>query len=284
MEEVPIITSTETTILAALSTLPPPQLSHLTHLISSLSHRHRCRLSSLLSSPTLFSLTLHHLHSLSLPQKSLLVARHLLSSLSLLTHSLQPTTTPPPPPATANLRHLDSALLLLLLCEIRQHDPQSLSSTPLPGWRSTLTNYVSDTILTISTIPMSPNEIVIHYIETIAKCRRFVGVMGCGGGKAGREVAASVAAVVALPSVSGVVGRECVICKEDMREGRDVCELPCDHLFHWICILPWLKKRNTCPCCRYRLPTDDVYGEIERLWEVVVKVGCGGGAGSNLGL
>ncbi|KAF7113506.1 hypothetical protein RHSIM_RhsimUnG0121000 [Rhododendron simsii] len=282
MEEVPIITSTETTILAALSTLRPPQLSHLTHLISSLSRHHRHRLSSLLSSPTLFSLTLHHLHSLSLPQKSLLVARHLLSSLSLLAHSLHPTTTATPSlPATANLRHLDSALLLLLLCEIRQHEPQSLSSTPLSNWRSILTNYISDTILTISTIPMSPNEIVIHYIETIAKCRRFVGVMGCGGGKEGREVAASVAAVVALPSVSGVVGRECVICKEDMREGRDVCELPCDHLFHWICILPWLKKRNTCPCCRYRLPTDDVYGEIERLWEEVVKVG---GAGSNLGL
>lgn len=110
--------------------------------------------------------------------------------------------------------------------------------------------------------------------------------MGCGGvsggsGKEGREVGASVAAVAALPSVSGVSGKECAICKEEMKEGRDVCELPCEHSFHWICILPWLKKKNTCPCCRYRLPTDDVYGEIERLWEVVVKVGGGGG---NLGV
>ncbi|KAH7866172.1 hypothetical protein Vadar_016709 [Vaccinium darrowii] len=287
MDEVPILASTETTILAAISTLPAPQLSHLTHSISSLFHRHRRRLSSILASPTLFSLTLHHLHSLSLPQKSLLLARHLLSSFSLLTHSLHPTATPPP--STANLRHLDSALLLLLLCEIRQHNPQSLD-TPLLNWRSNITDYICDTILTISTTPISTNEIVIHYIETIAKCRRFVGVMGCGGGsggsgKEGREVAASVAAVAALPSVSGVSGKECAICKEEMKEGRDVCELPCEHLFHWICILPWLKKRNTCPCCRYRLPTDDVYGEIERLWEVVVKdlIACKESDGSNAG-
>lgn len=97
-----------------------------------------------------------------------------------------------------------------------------------------------------------------------------------GGGKNGREVATSVAAVVALPSVEvREGGKECVICKEEMKEGRDVCELPCDHLFHWMCILPWLMKRNTCPCCRHRLPTDDVFSEIEQLWEVLVKMGGG---------
>lgn len=111
--------------------------------------------------------------------------------------------------------------------------------------------------------------------------------MGCGGGgvgreKEGREVAASVAVVAALPSVSGVLGKECAICKEEMKEGRDVCELPCEHLFHWICILPWLKKRNTCPCCRYRLPDQTCTAKVERLWEVVVKVG--GGGGGNLGV
>lgn len=102
--------------------------------------------------------------------------------------------------------------------------------------------------------------------------------MSCGGGGGGKEfgeVAASAAAVVALPAVEVAVGgRECVICKEEMRVGRDVCELPCQHLFHWMCILPWLGKRNTCPCCRFRLPSDDVFGEIQRLWEVLVKSGA----------
>ncbi|CBI32642.3 unnamed protein product, partial [Vitis vinifera] len=88
----------------------------------------------------------------------------------------------------------------------------------------------------------------------------------------GKFVGASTASVVALPSVEvSDGGVECVICKEEMRQGRDVCELPCEHLFHWMCILPWLVKRNTCPCCRFQLPSDDVFAEIERLWDVVVK-------------
>lgn len=111
-------------------------------------------------------------------------------------------------------------------------------------------------------------------MDTIDNCIRFVGASGCSG-EAGREVAAAAEVVVALPSVAvkSGGGAECVICREEMREGRDVCELPCHHLFHWMCVLPWLRKRNTCPCCRFRLPTDDVYGEIRRLWEIIVKVG-----------
>ncbi|KAM7526267.1 hypothetical protein LguiA_016169 [Lonicera macranthoides] len=259
--------STATTIIAALSTLTPSQLSHLSTTISSLFHHHRCHLSSLLSSPTLFSLTLHHLHSLSLQHKSLLIARHLLCFLS----HLIPTT----PTATIKLRDLHAVLLLLLLCELRQHNPQALETSPC-NWRLPLCNYVSDTMLTLSGIGYSTGEVLIKYIDVVAKCRRFVSAMGCGGGKEGREVAAAVAVVVGLPSVevSGG-GKECVICKEEMKEGRDVCEMPCHHLFHWMCILPWLRKRNTCPCCRYQLPTDDVFGEIQRLWDILVKMGGG---------
>lgn len=111
------------------------------------------------------------------------------------------------------------------------------------------------------------------FIEMVARCRRFVSVMDSIG-KAGREVAAAPAVVVALPSVQLSSGGavECVICKEEMNKGRDVCKLPCEHLFHWMCILPWLRKKNTCPCCRFQLPTDDVFGEIQRLWEVLVQV------------
>lgn len=115
---------------------------------------------------------------------------------------------------------------------------------------------------------------IIPFVETVVRCWRLVGALDCGGGKEVGEVAASAAMVVALPSVEvRVGGGECVICKEEMRIGRDVCVLPCQHLFHWMCILPWLGKRNTCPCCRFRLPSDDVFGEIQRLWEVLVKMG-----------
>ena len=268
--------------MAALSILTPSQLSDLTtSVLSAANHQHR-RLSSILSSPTLFALTLHYLHTLSLPQKTLLIARHLLSSLHHLTRHLQPNdgTTPPPspPPLSTAIRQrdLDAVLLLLLFCETHQHNPEALEA-PYSNWRVNLSKLFSDKLLTFSysTINGGCNgTTLIPFIETMMRCRRLVGAMVCGGGKDVGEVAASAAAVVALPSVEvRVGGGECVICKEEMRVGRDVCELPCQHLFHWMCILPWLKKRNTCPCCRFRLPSDDVLGEIQRLWEVLMKMG-----------
>ncbi|KAA8516495.1 hypothetical protein F0562_016999 [Nyssa sinensis] len=184
--------------MATLSTLTPSQLSDLTNSIASLFHRHHRRLCTLLSSPTIFFLTLHHLHSLSLPHKSLLIARHLLSTLKHLTHFFPSNTTSPSYAATSiKLRDLDAVLLLLLFCELRQHDPDALETSPR-NWRIILCDYVSDTMLTLSGIGVSNHAVLFQYIEVVAKCRRFVSVMGCGG-KEGREVAASVAAVVALP-------------------------------------------------------------------------------------
>ncbi|KAI5325498.1 PREDICTED: E3 [Prunus dulcis] len=261
---------TTTTIMAALATLSPPQLSDLTHTILSQTHHHLLRLSSLLSSPILFSLTLHRLNSISLPHKTLLIANHLLSSLHHLTLHFQPN----PPPPRVKQRDLDSVLLLLLLCDVHQHNPEALQA-PTSKWRQILSNLYSDDMLTVSGIGVYNGSALVSYIEVLTRCLRFVSVMGfCYGGKVGREVAASPAVVVALPSVEvRGGGSECVICKEEMKENRDVCELPCRHLFHWMCILRWLKKRNTCPCCRFRLPTDDVFGEIQRLLEVLVKIG-----------
>ncbi|XP_068318990.1 E3 ubiquitin-protein ligase SGR9, amyloplastic-like [Pyrus communis] len=265
-------TGATATIMAALATLTPPQLSDLTRTILSHTHHHRCRLSSLLSSPILFSLTLHRLNCLPLAHKTLLIANHLLSSLHHLTLHFQPYTNLPP--RQARQRDLDAVLLLLLLCEVHQHNPQALEA-PTVKWREILSDLYSDNMLTVSGIGVYNRSALVSYIEVLTRCLRFVNVMRfCCGGKAGREVAASPAVVVSLPSVvvSGG-GSECVICKEEMREDRDVCELPCRHLFHWMCILRWLRKRNTCPCCRFTLPTEDVFGEIQRLWEILVKIG-----------
>ncbi|KAG8377157.1 hypothetical protein BUALT_Bualt09G0139300 [Buddleja alternifolia] len=49
----------------------------------------------------------------------------------------------------------------------------------------------------------------------------------------------------------------CAVCKESLSVGIVVNQLPCFHLYHPSCILPWLSARNTCPLCRYELPTDD---------------------------
>ncbi|KAM0853886.1 hypothetical protein ACQ4PT_050783 [Festuca glaucescens] len=80
--------------------------------------------------------------------------------------------------------------------------------------------------------------------------------------KGGR--AAARAAVEGLPTV--VVAEadaarggaaQCAVCKDGIEAGEAARRLPCAHLYHDGCILPWLAIRNTCPLCRHELPTDD---------------------------
>ncbi|KAK9748172.1 hypothetical protein RND81_02G041000 [Saponaria officinalis] len=74
---------------------------------------------------------------------------------------------------------------------------------------------------------------------------------------------ASKAVVENLPSV--VITKEyvidekslCAVCKDHIEVGEKGRKLPCSHLYHGDCIIPWLGIRNTCPVCRFELPTDD---------------------------
>ncbi|KAK9098658.1 hypothetical protein Syun_025703 [Stephania yunnanensis] len=60
----------------------------------------------------------------------------------------------------------------------------------------------------------------------------------------------------------------CAICKDPLSVGAIVKRLPCAHLYHPPCILPWLNARNSCPLCRYELPTDNKNYEERKLnWE-----------------
>ncbi|XP_064594348.1 E3 ubiquitin-protein ligase RNF181-like [Liolophura sinensis] len=50
---------------------------------------------------------------------------------------------------------------------------------------------------------------------------------------------------------------KCPVCLGLLDEGDEAREMPCKHLFHTTCILPWLERVNSCPVCRQELPTDD---------------------------
>lgn len=42
----------------------------------------------------------------------------------------------------------------------------------------------------------------------------------------------------------------CVICLEDVHDGRERIKLRCNHVFHAHCIESWLQTVATCPVCR----------------------------------
>ncbi|CAN0880965.1 Probable E3 ubiquitin-protein ligase RHC1A [Linum grandiflorum] len=78
---------------------------------------------------------------------------------------------------------------------------------------------------------------------------------------------ASSSAMEALPTV--IIGAtniakdpNCPVCKEEFKMGEEAKEMPCHHLYHSYCIMPWLTMHNTCPVCRYALPIDNCGAEL----------------------
>jgi E3 ubiquitin-protein ligase RNF115/126 len=72
---------------------------------------------------------------------------------------------------------------------------------------------------------------------------------------------ASKAAIESMPTVEITESHittesHCAVCKEAFELGIEAREMPCKHIYHSDCILPWLSLRNSCPVCRHELPTD----------------------------
>ncbi|KAL2461356.1 RING/U-box superfamily protein [Abeliophyllum distichum] len=54
----------------------------------------------------------------------------------------------------------------------------------------------------------------------------------------------------------------CPVCKDPFRVNASMKLMPCKHTYHADCIVAWLEINNSCPVCRFRLPTnEEKYGE-----------------------
>ncbi|CAL5201702.1 unnamed protein product [Lathyrus oleraceus] len=68
-----------------------------------------------------------------------------------------------------------------------------------------------------------------------------------------RFVPAAKSCIEGLKMVTVEEAEKCSICFEDFKVG--VC-LSCSHMFHKDCIQDWLNVGNSCPLCRFQLPTN----------------------------
>ncbi|KAL3834997.1 hypothetical protein ACJIZ3_009733 [Penstemon smallii] len=52
----------------------------------------------------------------------------------------------------------------------------------------------------------------------------------------------------------------CPVCQDKYELGSQARQMPCHHIYHTECIVPWLVERNSCPVCRLELPSCDSGG------------------------
>ncbi|OMO64774.1 Zinc finger, RING-type [Corchorus olitorius] len=107
---------------------------------------------------------------------------------------------------------------------IHYYDPEYLINN---------TNGVVLEILNYQRVPLEPTV-----IEAIADCAKMLE----------EEAAEYLETEVVVES-----GEICSICLGELAVGSEAACMPCSHMFHRSCILPWLTKVQSCPYCRFDL-------------------------------
>lgn len=99
----------------------------------------------------------------------------------------------------------------------------------------------------------SLEAIYIELINIAASLQNIAKVVD--GGRRGAPPApkSAIEALETFEVVCSTSSEVCAVCKDAMLIGEIWKKLPCGHCYHGNCILPWLRKRNSCPLCRFQL-------------------------------
>ncbi|CAH8386461.1 unnamed protein product [Eruca vesicaria subsp. sativa] len=120
-------------------------------------------------------------------------------------------------------------------------------------------------------LPDSVSEILMGsgFERLLEQLSQIDSAAGIGFGRSGNPPA-SKSAIESLPRVKISdchVGKEeevnCAVCTEVFEVENEAREMPCKHVFHEDCIVPWLEIRNSCPVCRFEIPSEGDRGNEE---------------------
>ncbi|KAG7191049.1 hypothetical protein KM043_007095 [Ampulex compressa] len=111
--------------------------------------------------------------------------------------------------------------------------------------------------------PLGEGEAPNHLIQ-MARLLRDFGMWDMLGQNTRLPPPASKSVVENLKEIEIDEVKQCPVCLKEFEVGSMAKSMPCRHIFHKECIVPWLQKTNSCPLCRHELPTDDEDYEMYR--------------------
>ena len=64
----------------------------------------------------------------------------------------------------------------------------------------------------------------------------------------------------------------CPVCQDKFNENEKCVKIPCGHVYHLDCLLPWLNTNNTCPVCRDVINIEEELNNKEEINKIIINI------------